>query len=477
MASLILSGGTSGTVTVSAPSIAGTQGYILPTALPTANGQTLTATTAGIMSWSTVSAIPGGSTNQVQYNSASVFTGSSNFIFENGNTVGVGGLSTPSSYGDGANGFVAYSSTANGRGHISLGGNTTSADEAMGKIHFFNSNSTNAIYRICAIQAARGADNNSGYLTFQTSSSGAPSERVRIDTIGCVSIGTTSAGTARFRINHSATDQYGIYVPGNIYTGTGYAGNNYGGFFCSNTSNSGTTNAYGVYATIAGGPAVTGYGGYFDGQGDPTNTRIGVYGTAKQSDLNGPGTAYGGWFNANTVSAGAGTLGSTVAVRAENTATIGGYAFSVRASTVAGPSNIYGYVYLHAGADVFRVKSNGGIDNYSANNTNLSDLREKKNIAMAGGYLDKLCAIPVKTFLYINDSDNEDLNLGVIAQDVQTVAPELITEDAWPTEDEPDRKRLVVYQTDMQYAMMRAIQELKALIDAQALRIAQLEAK
>jgi len=290
-------------------------------------------------------------------------------------------------------------------------------------------------------------------------------------------LGVSSAGTAKLQINHSATDQYGIYVPGNIYTGTGYAGNNYGAYFCSNTSNSGTTNAYGVYATIAGGPAVSGYGGYFDGGGDPTNARYGIYATVKQSDLNGPATQHAGWFNVNTISAGTGSLGGTVAVRAENAATMGSGAIGFKATTVAGPANIYGYTYEHATALVFRVKSNGGIDNYSANNTNLSDLREKKNIAVAGNYLDKLCAIPIKTFLYINEADNADLNLGVIAQDVQAVAPELITEDAWPTEDEPDRKRLVVYQTDIQFAMMRAIQELKTLVDAQALRIAQLETK
>jgi hypothetical protein len=46
----------------------------------------------------------------------------------------------------------------------------------------------------------------------------------------------------------------------------------------------------------------------------------------------------------------------------------------------------------------FRAKSNGGLSNYSANNTNLSDQREKKDIELAGNYLDKICAIPVKTF-------------------------------------------------------------------------------
>jgi ribosomal protein S8 len=51
-----MSGATSGTVTLTPPAVAGTQGYTLPTALPTASGQALVATTAGVMSWSTPSA-------------------------------------------------------------------------------------------------------------------------------------------------------------------------------------------------------------------------------------------------------------------------------------------------------------------------------------------------------------------------------------------------------------------------------------
>jgi hypothetical protein len=169
MAALVISGDTSGTVTIAAPAIAGTQTYTLPTAVPASNGQVLSATTAGVMSWATAggSASAAGSTNQIQYNNGGAFAGTANLVWENGTTVGVGGLGSPSTYGDGAYGFVAYGgSTANYRGHISLGGNNTTADEAMGKIHFFNSNSTNAVYRVCAIQAARGADNNSGlYLS------------------------------------------------------------------------------------------------------------------------------------------------------------------------------------------------------------------------------------------------------------------------------------------------------------------------
>jgi hypothetical protein len=113
------------------------------------------------------------------------------------------------------------------------------------------------------------------------------------------------------------------------------------------------------------------------------------------------------------------------------------------------------------------IRSNGGLANYSANNVNLSDAREKTNVELAGSYLNKICAIPVKTFNYIdqNREDDDGLTLGVIAQDVQAVAPELVTESDWGTEDNP-KMRLSIYQTDLQYALMKAIQELKAELDA-----------
>jgi len=113
------------------------------------------------------------------------------------------------------------------------------------------------------------------------------------------------------------------------------------------------------------------------------------------------------------------------------------------------------------------IRSNGGLANYSANNVNLSDRREKTNFAPATSYLNKICAIPVQTFNYIDQNMEVDggLTLGVVAQDVQTVAPELVMESNWGTKDKP-KMRLSIYQTDLQYALMKALQELKAEFDA-----------
>jgi len=136
----------------------------------------------------------------------------------------------------------------------------------------------------------------------------------------------------------------------------------------------------------------------------------------------------------------------------------------------ASPNNTANKFMYMGDASVARAYfySNGGLANYSANNANLSDLREKKDIQLAGNYLEKICSIPVKTFLF-NDQTDSDLNLGVIAQDVQAVAPELVLESDWGKQDEP-KMRLSVYQTDFQYALMKSIQEL-------AIKVSALEAK
>jgi hypothetical protein len=53
--STVHKGATSGTITIAAPAVAGTQSYTLPTALPAVSGYALTSTTGGVMSWAAAS--------------------------------------------------------------------------------------------------------------------------------------------------------------------------------------------------------------------------------------------------------------------------------------------------------------------------------------------------------------------------------------------------------------------------------------
>lgn len=126
----------------------------------------------------------------------------------------------------------------------------------------------------------------------------------------------------------------------------------------------------------------------------------------------------------------------------------------------------------------FYVQVNGGIANYSANNTNLSDERVKTDINLASNYLEKICSIPVKTFRYKDQGDDMELTLGVIAQDVEKIAPELVnTTDGFGDLPEDGVPLKTIYQTDLQYALMKCIQELKEKNDALEARLAASDAR
>jgi hypothetical protein len=134
--------------------------------------------------------------------------------------------------------------------------------------------------------------------------------------------------------------------------------------------------------------------------------------------------------------------------------------------TAATPNNTGSEFLFCEDSTALRValRSNGGIANYQANDANLSDQRVKTDIQDAGGYLAKICAIPVRTFKY-KDQTDDLLNLGVIAQEVEAVAPELVDVSGFGETPEDGVPLKAIYQTDLQYALMKCIQEQQALIE------------
>jgi hypothetical protein len=113
----------------------------------------------------------------------------------------------------------------------------------------------------------------------------------------------------------------------------------------------------------------------------------------------------------------------------------------------------------------FYVSTNGGIYNFSANNSNLSDERVKTAITPAPSYLDKLDAIKVVNFKY-KDQLHDEFNVGVIAQQVLSVAPEFVNEDGFGETPDDGIPLMSIYETDLKYAMLKAIQELSAKVTA-----------
>jgi len=121
------------------------------------------------------------------------------------------------------------------------------------------------------------------------------------------------------------------------------------------------------------------------------------------------------------------------------------------------------------------IQSNGGIANYQSNDSNLSDARLKTDIQDAPNALDIINNLKVRTFKY-HDQTDEKIHTGLIAQETETVDLSLVNQDGWadkaPDGEEPYKS---IYNTDLMFKMLKAIQELTTKLEAAEARITTLE--
>jgi hypothetical protein len=119
----------------------------------------------------------------------------------------------------------------------------------------------------------------------------------------------------------------------------------------------------------------------------------------------------------------------------------------------------------------FYVGSNGGISNFSANNVNLSDEREKKNVEALPSQWDCLKHWDLKQFHYNADDDALPKKYGVIAQEIEAHCPEVI--DVFKVDEDTERKG--VKEQQMMWMAIKALQEAQTRIESLEARIAALE--
>jgi len=112
----------------------------------------------------------------------------------------------------------------------------------------------------------------------------------------------------------------------------------------------------------------------------------------------------------------------------------------------------------------FTVRSNGGIANYQANNANLSDERTKKEIFPLESYWNKFKDIEIVKFKY-KDQTHDDFNIGVIAQQIEKVAPEFVDIDGFGNTPEDGIPYKTIYTADLHHATIKVLQEAMAKIE------------
>ena len=139
-------------------------------------------------------------------------------------------------------------------------------------------------------------------------------------------------------------------------------------------------------------------------------------------------------------------------------------------ATTAG-ANTYHYYDSSNSRYNFYVLGNGGVANFSANNSNLSDQTEKKNIVMASSAWDDVKALSLKEFHYNFEDDSDPKKLGVIAQDIQVNHPSLVT--SFEIDDETTK--LGVVEQQLTWMAIKALQEAMAKIETLETKVAALE--
>jgi len=125
---------------------------------------------------------------------------------------------------------------------------------------------------------------------------------------------------------------------------------------------------------------------------------------------------------------------------------------------------------------VFNVYTNGNVQNANNSYGAISDIKLKENIVDATPKLDDLCKVKVRQYNLIGD---ELKQIGVIAQELETVFPKLIDESV---DKDTDGNDLNTTTKSVKYSvfvpiLIKAIQEQQTIINDLKARIETLEAK
>jgi hypothetical protein len=338
------------------------------------------------------------------------------------------------------------------------------------------------------ISSIASLNTQSGYMSFMTSNAGTLAERMRIEKDGTIGIGTTipsafidirknvftpTSTAASVLIEERGTYQMGMefYIHN---AGTYLAGRPSGGVGTCNTA----------ALRIAGGGLIN---GNFTGGGGVTfmpSTTIGSVLAVGDSDgfifyTTGSLTAGTGINLANnevmritnkgyTKMTNSGTYNSVTGIYHEMVQSVNNYQSATISHIGSSP---YGLELAFTGADpnnatnwglgfyattpsfvwIYRIYSNGTVGARS-------DARWKKNIETTrNGYLEDLCKLRVVKYNWYNNEENAPKELGLIAQEVEEVFPNLVSYDKVTTKKQVKQEDGNFIEQDVEDGVSRSI--------------------
>jgi len=148
---------------------------------------------------------------------------------------------------------------------------------------------------------------------------------------------------------------------------------------------------------------------------------------------------------------------------------VGGATNGYYAMRVDMPSaNTYGVLFRNGGNNVGDIRINSSTTTYNTS----SDYRLKENIAPMTGALDKVSALKPVTYKWKSTGEESQ---GFIAHELQAVVPDCVTGEKDAVDEEGNPQYQGIDTSFLVATLTAAIQELNEKVEAQAVRIAELE--
>jgi hypothetical protein len=298
-----------------------------------------------------------------------------------------------------------------------------------------------------------GGNSGAGELIFKTGSS---TERMRIDSAGNVGIGVVPEAWQSTRSALQVGDSTAVW--GDVYQNS---------WFTSNVYRNSSNNEVYINASYAQQMSMDNGGNI-------------VFKVAPS----GSADATIGWTTAMTVDTsgkvGVGTTSAGLGIMAVHGATGGNATFKAANTSSSGNTTCIMAFMDGSGSassnSAFLQGFNGVTSYYLLGNgtqTFTSDENVKKNIETTrDGYLEDLAKLRVVKYNWKHEEDGTNKELGLIAQEVEEVFPNLVMEDFDPQIEEGQRRNKMIKVTVLPFMLLKAIQELSAKNDALEARIA-----